>query len=144
MKLRQAKAVGVLDHHDGSVGDVDADFDHRGGDKNFNLARLKFAHHVFFFVGIKPPMQQPDMKVGKNLLPQLPVHLLGSFQFAFFVLLNYRINDVSLMSCGDLLANEIPNFGRALVGHRASDNRRASRRKLVEHGDIEVAVESEG
>src|SRR5208337_5593558 len=64
VELRQSEAVGVLDHHDGRVGNIDADFDHGGRDQNFNLALLEFAHHVFFFVGIETAMQQADMQVG--------------------------------------------------------------------------------
>ena len=146
MELRQTKAVGVFDHHHRRVGDVDADFDHGGRDQNFDLALLKFAHYVLFFAGIKTAMQQADMQVGKNLFPQLAVHLLGGLHFALFcfrrVLLDYRINDVGLMSGCDLLADEVPHFGRAFVGQGAGDHRRASRRKLVEHREIEIAVES--
>src|SRR5208337_3688667 len=147
VELRQTKAVGVLDHHHSRVGHVDADFDHRGRDQNLDLALLKFAHYTLFFVGIKTAMQQTDMKVGENLLAQLAVHLLGGLHFALFcfrwVLFDHRINDVGLMSGGDLLADEVPDFGRALVLHAARNPRRASRRKFVEHRDVKVTVESE-
>ena len=70
MKLRQAKAVGVLDDHDGGVGDINADFDHRGRDQNFDFAALKLAHDVFFYVGIEAAVQQADVQIGKDLVAQ--------------------------------------------------------------------------
>ena len=38
VQLRQAEAVGVLDHHDGRLRHVDADLDHRGGDQEAGAA----------------------------------------------------------------------------------------------------------
>ena len=73
----------MLDHHHGSHRNVDAaDFNYCRSHKNFNLARLKFAHHAFLFVGIQTPMQQTDMQVRKDPLAQLPVPLMGRLQNA--------------------------------------------------------------
>ena len=38
MQLREPEAFGVFDHHDRSVGNIDADFDHCGRDQNAELA----------------------------------------------------------------------------------------------------------
>ena len=38
VQLREPEALGVLDHHDGRLRHVDADFDHRGGDQQPRLA----------------------------------------------------------------------------------------------------------
>src|SRR5690606_8667385 len=38
VELGQPEAVGVFDHHDGGVGDVDAHFDDGGGDERVDLA----------------------------------------------------------------------------------------------------------
>ena len=37
VQLGQAEALGVLDHHDRGVRDVDAHLDHRGGDEDLDL-----------------------------------------------------------------------------------------------------------
>ena len=44
VQLREAEALGVLDHHDGGFRHVDADFDHRGGDEQLRLAGGKARH----------------------------------------------------------------------------------------------------
>ena len=38
VQLREAEALGVLDDHDGGVGNVDADFDDGGGDQDVDFA----------------------------------------------------------------------------------------------------------
>ncbi len=139
--MRQAKAVGVFDDHDGGVRNVDADFDDRGCDQHVDLAALEFAHDVFFFVRVEAAVQQADVQVGKNLVAQLAEHLLSGLQFAFFILFDDWIDDVGLMTGSDLFAEEIPYFQGALVGDVSRDNRRATGGKFVEDGDVEVAVE---
>ena len=80
-------------------------------------------------------MQQADVEVGENLVAQLAVHLLGGFEFALFVLFDHGIDDVGLMSGGDLLADEVPDFGGALVGDAAGDDGRAARREFVDDAE---------
>ncbi len=43
------------------------------------------------------------------------MHLLRRFYFALFILFNHGIDDIGLMSGGDLLADEFPNFWRAQI-----------------------------
>jgi len=57
-------------------------------------------------------MQQSDVQAGEDLFAQLAVHLPRGFQFVLFVLFDHRINDIGLMSGGNLLADEVPDFGR--------------------------------
>ena len=126
VQLRKAEALRMLDHHDGGVGHVDADFDHRGRDQNVQLAFLEAAHDVFFLVSAQAAVQKPDPQVGKIFLLELLVHLDRGFQLALFVLLDHRIDDVRLMSGGDLLAHELPDFVGAIVGDAAGDDGRAA------------------
>ena len=44
VQLREAEAVGVLDHHRGRVRDVDADLDHRRRDEDVHLGGGERAH----------------------------------------------------------------------------------------------------
>ena len=45
MELGDAEAVGIDDHHDARVRNVDADLDHRGGDQQLQPALLELVHH---------------------------------------------------------------------------------------------------
>ena len=64
VQLRQPEALGVLDEHDGGVGDVDADFDDRRRDQNLDLARPEPAHDLVALLGLEPPMHQPHAELG--------------------------------------------------------------------------------
>ncbi len=54
------------------------------------------------------------------------------------------VDDVGLAAGGDLLADEVPDLGGALLGHAAGLDGRAAGRELVDDGGFEVAVEGEG
>jgi len=51
VELGEAESLGVLDDHDGGVGDVDADFDHSGGDQDLGLAASECLHLALFMNG---------------------------------------------------------------------------------------------
>ena len=48
MQLREAEALGMLDHHDGRFRHVDADLDYGGGDEKPCLARGEALHGRIF------------------------------------------------------------------------------------------------
>ena len=49
MQLCQPKALGILDHHDGGGGNIDADLDHGCCDQKSDLAGSELRHHAIFF-----------------------------------------------------------------------------------------------
>src|ERR1700722_18666728 len=110
MKLRQAKALGMLDHHHGRVGHIHAHFDHGGRDQNLQFAALKHAHDLFFQFSVEAAMQKSHLQVGENITAELAIHFDRSFQFALLILGNHGINHVGLMSGSNLLADELPDF----------------------------------
>src|SRR2546422_704457 len=48
VELRETKAICILDDHHCSVGDVDADLNHRGGNQNVQFVVAETAHHLVF------------------------------------------------------------------------------------------------
>ncbi len=115
MKLGKAETLGVLDNHDRSVGDVDADFDDCGGDKDLDFVFSEALHHFIFFFAGETAVQEAEAQLGKNLARQALVFLDGGFQFnlRFF---NDGINDVGLVAGFDLAADAAPNAGEMLFG----------------------------
>ena len=68
MELGEAEAFGVLDDHDGGVGDVDADFDHRGGDEDMRFVFAETFHDgVFFFAG-QAAVEKAEFQFGEDFL----------------------------------------------------------------------------
>ena len=142
MELGEAEAFGVLDDHDGGVGDVDADFDHRGRDEDLRFVFAETFHDgVFFFAG-KAAVEKAEFQFGEDFLGEALVFVDGGFEFEFRFF-NHGINDVGLMAGGDFLAKKFPDAGEMRLGGEARLDGRAAGRKLIEDGDIEVAVERE-
>jgi hypothetical protein len=71
--------------------------------------------------------------------------IVGEVEFGLVVFCAFDdgIDDVGLMAPGDLLADEIPDLRRALIAGLAGDDGRSPGGQLVEHAEVEVAVERE-
>jgi hypothetical protein len=52
MQLRQPETLGVLDQHDGGIGHIDPDLDHRRGQQDLDFSGAKIGHHLLFFVAL--------------------------------------------------------------------------------------------
>jgi hypothetical protein len=69
VQLRQAEALGMLDHHHRGRRHVDADLDHRRGDQDRQPAVGEGRHRRLAFRALQAAMQQPDL-AGKTLAQQ--------------------------------------------------------------------------
>ncbi len=67
VKLGKAEPFGMLDNHDGRVGNIDPDLDHRGRHQNTGFAPLERAHGRVFFIRAHAPVYKGHT---------LPEHLL--------------------------------------------------------------------
>src|SRR5450432_1048013 len=144
MQLRQAETLRVFHHHHGGIGNVHADLDYSGGDQDLDGSSLELPHHLVFLVRIHAAVKQADLHAGERAGTQLAVHLNCGLEFVFLVFFDYRIDDVGLPSRVDLFADVAPDFLLALIGDAAGDDGSAAGGQLVEHGNVEIAVEGEG
>ncbi len=142
VKLGEAEAFGVLDDHGGGVGDVDADFDDRGGDEDLRFVFAEALHDVVFFFAGEAAVEEAEFQFRENFFGEALEFVDGGFQFElrFF---DDRIDDVGLMAGGNFAAEKFPDAGKMRLGGEARLDGRAAGGQLVEDGDIEVAVESE-
>ena len=60
MQLREAEALGMLDHHDGRFRHVDADLDHGGGDQQIEPAAGEVRHRAVLLGAFMLAVHQPD------------------------------------------------------------------------------------
>ena len=81
--LSEAEALGVVDDHDGGIGNIDADLNDGGGDENVDLAALETRHGDFFLVGAEAAMQQAETQAREIAGAQLVVHLGCRAEFGF-------------------------------------------------------------
>ena len=88
-------------------------------------AFLKHPHDLLFQISRETAMEQADFKSAKVLPLQFFVHFEGGLDLVLFVLLNYGIDDVGLMSSCNLLADKFQTFWGFVVGDAARDDRGA-------------------
>ena len=60
MQLRKSKTLGVLDHHDGGCGNIDADLDHGGCHEKADLACGELRHYAIFFRALHLAVHETD------------------------------------------------------------------------------------
>ena len=139
VKLGQAESVGVFHHHDGCVGNIDADLHDRRRDQNPNLAVGEAPHNSVLVFSFHPPVQKADLILRENLAFQRIVigHRGGHIALRF---LDEGANDVGLAALVQLLSDKrirnVPLFRDD--GTRL--DRLTSRRKLVQNRNVEIAV----
>src|SRR5690349_11694141 len=143
MKLREAEALGVLYHHQGRVGHIDADFDHRGGDQHADLAADEALHGRRFFIRLHPAVQKPNGQL-RQLRRQLGVERDRGLQLQLFRFLDQRAHPVDLTARGTQLPGALDDFRAAPLTHEPGSHGRAPGRHLVDHRYIEVGVEAHG
>src|SRR5688572_24377117 len=68
MQLGKTEAFGVLDNHDGRVGDINPYLDHASGYQDIDLASGKCPHGRVLLVCRHLPVQKPDAQIGKDVL----------------------------------------------------------------------------
>ena len=141
VKLRQAKAFGVFDNHDGGIGHVHTDFDDGGGDEDVNFIFAETLHDRFFVVTGKAAVENAEFQFRKNFAREAVEFFDRGFQFEFRFFDN-GIDDIGLMAGGDFATHRFPDAGKVRLGGHARDDGSAARRQLVDDGDIEVAVET--
>ncbi len=170
VELGEAEAVGVFDDHEGGVGDVDADFDDGGGDEDVKFAAFEAGHGDLLVVGRHAAVEEAEAEAGEFVGGEVGVHIGGGAERGALRLLagspggglgqllferevelglvavgafDERVDDVGLTAGGDLLADEVPDFAGAVLGHAAGGDGGAAGREFVDDGDFEVAVEGE-
>ena len=80
VQLGQAKTLGMLDHHDRGVRDIDPHLYNRSRDQDMYPAGLEISHIFFFFIAFQPPMHQANPEPGKNLLLQISRFIHGRLE----------------------------------------------------------------
>ena len=96
MQLREAEALGVLDHHDGGLRHVDADFDHRGGDQKLRLAGREARHGGVFFGALHAAMHQIDFFA--ETLAQFLEARFGGGEIDLFGFLHQRADPIGALA----------------------------------------------
>src|SRR5688500_12781985 len=107
MKLTQAKPVGILNHHDGRVWNIDAHLHNRSTYKNIYFPASKRFHNSVFFVGLHFTVKQSDFSMLKYSRIKTSVFGFNALYFVFGIVVNEAANNISLSAVGDFLINAL-------------------------------------
>jgi len=143
MELRQPESISPLDHHDGGIRNVDADFHHRGGHQDRNFASLEPRHHRFFLGGFEPSVQQRNARcqLRKHVALQFLEFLCGRPHAELVGLLDEGADHEHLPPGVDLLPDEVIGIGPFLWRNQAGFDRLPPGRHLGKDRDVEVTEE---
>ncbi len=144
VELGEPEALGVLHEHDGGVGHVDADLDHGGRDQDMERALLELAHDALFLREAQPAVEEPHAALGKDLTLEPLRHLRGRAQVRGLRLLHEGTDHVDLPARRHLVAEEGIDLLPGPLPPSLRPYGLAAGRQLVEHGNLEIAVEGEG
>ena len=144
VELGEAEALGLLDHHHGGVGNVHADLDYGGGHQDLQLACLEALHDGLLFVRAEAAVHQTDRDLGKDLARKMLVHLLRGLHRLRLGFLDHRVDDVRLAALVDLALHETVGLLDPIRRVVFGEDGLAAGRKLVDDGDVEVAIEGHG
>ena len=117
VELGDAEPVGVEDHHDGRVRDVDADLDHGGRDEHVELTGPEQVHRHLLLGRRQPAVQQTESEALQLVGDEPLVRLLRRGDLQLLALVDERADDVRL-----------PTLGHFVCGRRPTPRSRAAAR----------------
>src|SRR5258706_619156 len=138
VQLREAEALGALDHHQRGPRHGHAHLDHRGADQELRLSCHELLHHLRLLVRRQATVQQADAQAGKRG-PQALVNLHGGLH-ALLRLFDHRADPVRLVPLGTRFADAIQDFFALGIDEESRRHRPTTRRQLRDAGEVEVAV----
>ena len=138
VELGEAEALGAFDDHQGRIGDVDPDLDHRGRDQHGQFAGDECRHDGVLFRAFHPAVDEPDL--GAEAQTQQSRALLGGGAVDLLAFLDQGAHPIGLPAAGDVAAEAVDHVGDFLVADHPRFDRRPARRHLVDPADVHLAI----
>ena len=142
--MRKAEPLGILDHHDGGLRDIDADFHHRRRHQQLNLARGELRHDAILLRALHLAMDQADPLAEAPLQRLEALGRVGKMgvilRVGFF---HQRADPVSALACVERPREAVHDLSDAALGYGAGVDRLAARGLLAQFGNVHVAKVSE-
>ena len=141
VQLCETEAICSLDDHQTGVGDVDSDFDDRGGDKNLYFISLETSHNQIFFGALHSAMHQTDLITKSRFQAGGPFFRCSEVTlFAFF---DQWTNPVSLSAGGDMARKAVDHVWHARFGNNAGVNDLPAWREFIDARNIHLTILAE-
>ena len=144
MELGEPEPVGVFNHHDRGIGDVQPHFDDRGRHKDVNFSRLEGMHDGGFLIRLHPSVEEPQVPRRKFLRLQAFRGQDRGFQIEVFRFLHQGIDDVGLPPLVDFFPHQLIGPVTRLMAKDPGLNGSPARRQSINDGHVEVSVDRHG
>ena len=140
MKLGEAKAFGMLDHDDGGIGDVDADFNDCGRHQNLagTVLGREGLHGGILVGGLHLPVQQADLIAEEFLEVDIAVFRCGEIDG--FGLFDQRADPIDFRTVHGGASDAGHGFVQPFEADEPRVDRRAAGRLFVKPRDVHIAV----
>ncbi len=140
MQLREAKPFRVLDHHDGGLRNIDADFDHGRRHQHLNFTGSELRHDAIFLAALHLAVHQTDA-VAETLLQTLETlrrvgQVFDAFGFGF---LHQGADPVNQLAAVDGTADCVDDLAGAAIRHRTGIDRLATGGFLSRSSEISMS-----
>ena len=143
MQLGKPETLGVLDHHQAGVGDVDAHLDHRGRHQHLRVAAAKTLHLRFALVAIHASVHIGDRKSAERAFSQIAA-VRGDVLQALFGFFHRGHHHVGLLARVDALAQVGVHLGSLGHLHHARDGGLAPGRLATQRAQVQISVQRDG
>ena len=144
VQLRQAKALGILHHHDAGVGHIDTYLDDGGCHQQLDFALIKLLHELLFFLLLQLPMHKAAFYAIEYAACQFLIDLLCRGQPRVLIHLNQRADHIGLPALFDFLQHKLINQLPAVPAPHKGPDRLSSRRQLADQGNLQIAIYRQG
>ena len=144
MELGQAEPLRVLDHHHRGVWNVDPHLNHRSGHKHMNAACGEILHQLVFLPGLHLSMEIFHPDPGRQILAESFRVVYDIFRLDHLAGLHHRADHVGLAACLHLPLNKPIGVLSVICPHHTVFDRLSVSRKLINHRNIQIAVENNG
>ena len=143
MQGAQAIPLGVFNDHDRGVGHIHAHLDDRGGDEGVQPPGLEILHDGGFLLGLELAVHQAHPPLGQQGLGNVLIIAFDGIQPAVRRFLDGGADDIYLPPGVDLPVQKAVQRSPLFAGDAPGLDRLAARRKLIQNGDVQVAVDQQ-
>ena len=143
VQLGKAEPFGIVDDHDGGVGDVHPHFDDGGGDEAIVLLILERLHDLRLFLVLHLAVQEGEPHAREAVF-QLVEKLGDADERTLLVPLDLGADEVALVAQLCLFADVFKHIVVLARRHDARDDLRTRLGLVLDLGNVQIAVKDEG
>ena len=142
VQLSQTEPLGVFNHHDSSIRNIDAHFYDCRGNKDLYISFRKALHDFLFFIRWHPAVQSRNFEPVTEIFPKHVTVLENVLTGSIFARFNHRTDYIYLPSLQDLFFNELVCSLSVFRPYNAVLYRQTFGGKFIQHGDIQITIQN--